>query len=58
MQWHIHWDYRWCAFLLQVPRELSAPFQTIGYAALIYGFWPRFLACGWSALSPAWAAWR
>lgn len=23
-----------------VPRELSAPFQTIGYAALIYGFWP------------------
>ncbi len=39
-QWHIHWDYRWCAFLLQVPRELSAPFQTIGYAALIYGFWP------------------
>lgn len=41
MQWHLHWDYRWCAFLLQVPRELSAPFQTIGYAALIYGFWPQ-----------------
>ena len=41
VQWHIHWDYRWCAFLLQVPRELSAPFQTIGYAALIYGFWPQ-----------------
>ena len=39
MQWHLQWDYRWCAFLLQVPRELSAPFQTIGYAALIYGFW-------------------
>mgnify|MGYP002239326032 CR=1 FL=1 len=41
MQWHLHWNYRWCAFLLQVPRELSAPFQTIGYAALIYGFWPQ-----------------
>lgn len=40
-QWSLHWDYRWCAFLLQVPRELSAPFQTIGYAALIYGFWPQ-----------------
>ena len=41
MQWHLQWDYRWCAFLLQVPRELSAPFQTIGYAPLIYGFWPQ-----------------
>lgn len=40
-QWHLQWDYRWCAFLLQVPRELSAPFQTIGYAALAYGFWPQ-----------------
>lgn len=40
-QWHLHWDYRWCAFLLQVPRELGAPFQTIGYAALIYGYWPQ-----------------
>ena len=41
VQWHLQWDYRGCAFLLQVPRELSAPFQTIGYAALIYGFWPQ-----------------
>ena len=40
-QWYLHWDYRWCAFLLQAPRELSAPLQTIGYAALIYGFWPQ-----------------
>lgn len=39
-QWMLHWDYRWCAFLLQAPRELSAPLQTIGYASLIYGFWP------------------
>ncbi|MRS90910.1 DUF418 domain-containing protein [Enterobacteriaceae bacterium RIT714] len=38
-QWRLDWDYRWCAFLLQAPRELSAPFQTIGYASLIYGFW-------------------
>lgn len=41
MQWHLDWNYRWCAFLLQVPRELGAPSQTIGYAALIYGFWPQ-----------------
>ncbi|MEG7492928.1 DUF418 domain-containing protein YeiB [Enterobacter hormaechei] len=41
MQWHLQWDYRWCAFLLQVPRELSAPFQTIGCAALIDGFCPQ-----------------
>ncbi|SNY63628.1 DUF418 domain-containing protein YeiB [Enterobacter sp. CC120223-11] len=40
-QWHFAWSYRWCAFLLQAPRELSAPFQTIGYAALAYGFWPQ-----------------
>jgi len=40
-QWMLDWDYRWCAFLLQAPRELGAPFQTIGYAALIYGFWPQ-----------------
>lgn len=40
-QWYVNWDYRWCAFLLQAPRELSAPFQTIGYAALMYGFWPQ-----------------
>lgn len=40
-QWYVNWDYRWCAFLLQAPREISAPFQTIGYAALIYGFWPQ-----------------
>lgn len=43
-QWHFDWSYRWCAFLLQAPRELSAPFQTIGYAALAYGFWPQICA--------------
>ncbi len=39
-QWQLGWDYRWCAFLLQAPRELSAPLQTLGYAALAYGYWP------------------
>lgn len=39
-QWWLHWDYRWCAFLLQAPRDISAPFQTIGYAALAFGYWP------------------
>lgn len=39
-QWHVEWNYRWCAFLLQAPRELSAPFQAIGYAALAFGYWP------------------
>ncbi|MRS14969.1 DUF418 domain-containing protein [Enterobacteriaceae bacterium RIT691] len=43
-QWQLAWGYRWCAFLLQAPRELSAPFQTIGYAALAYGFWPQICA--------------
>ncbi|WP_213133869.1 DUF418 domain-containing protein YeiB [Citrobacter sp. FP75] len=41
LQWHLDWAYRWCAFLLQAPRELSAPFQTVGYAALMFGFWPQ-----------------
>lgn len=43
-QWHLDWSYRWCAFLLQAPRELGAPLQTIGYAALAYGFWPQICA--------------
>lgn len=40
-QWQVGWDYRWCAFLLQAPRELSAPVQTLGYAALAWGYWPQ-----------------
>ncbi|MBK4714158.1 MULTISPECIES: DUF418 domain-containing protein YeiB [Tenebrionibacter/Tenebrionicola group] len=39
-QWWLQWDYRWCAFLLQAPREVSAPFQATGYAALAFGYWP------------------
>lgn len=27
--------------LTSMPRELSAPFQAIGYASLFYGFWPQ-----------------
>lgn len=40
-QWYLAWYYRWCAFLLQAPRELSAPLQAIGYAALAWGYWPQ-----------------
>lgn len=40
-QWQLDWTWRWCGFLLQAPRELSAPFQTLGYAALMFGFWPQ-----------------
>ncbi|MCH9362852.1 DUF418 family protein [Klebsiella pneumoniae] len=40
-QWYLAWDYRWCALLLQAPRELSAPLQAIGYAALAWGYWPQ-----------------
>ncbi|STW28424.1 inner membrane protein [Klebsiella michiganensis] len=40
-QWHLGWDYRWCAFLLQARGSWGAPLQTIGYAALAWGFWPQ-----------------
>ncbi|QRG80573.1 DUF418 domain-containing protein YeiB [Citrobacter sp. R56] len=40
-QWQLDWAWRWCGFLLQAPRELSAPFQTLGYTALMFGFWPQ-----------------
>ncbi|WP_367165321.1 DUF418 domain-containing protein YeiB [Kosakonia cowanii] len=43
-QWQLGWSYRWCAFFLQAPRELSAPVQAIGYAALACGFWPQICA--------------
>ncbi|EDY2280645.1 DUF418 domain-containing protein [Salmonella enterica] len=45
LQWRLDWAYRWCAFLLQAPRELSAPLQTLGYAALMFGFWPQLSRC-------------
>lgn len=43
-QWQLGWSYRWCAFFLQAPRELSAPVQAIGYAALAWGFCPQICA--------------
>lgn len=39
-QWHLAWEYRWSGLLLQLPRDISAPIQAIGYLALCYGFWP------------------
>ncbi|WP_342324403.1 DUF418 domain-containing protein YeiB [Kosakonia sp. BYX6] len=48
-QWQLGWSYRWCAFILQAPRELSAPMQAIGYAALAWGFWPQI--CGFKLVN-------
>lgn len=39
-QWQVHWAQRWTSFYLQVPRDLAAPFISLGYAALCLGFWP------------------
>ncbi|WP_039058697.1 DUF418 domain-containing protein YeiB [Enterobacter sp. Bisph1] len=44
-QWQLGWSFRWCAFFLQAPRELGAPLQAVGYAALAWGFWPQI--CGY-----------
>jgi len=52
MQWQLGWDYRWSGFLLQAPREVGAALQSIGYLALLYGFWPtlsRWRIAGWLA---------
>ncbi|KAA9001044.1 DUF418 family protein [Affinibrenneria salicis] len=49
-QWLLDWEYRWCALLLQFPRELSAPLQAIGYLALCYAFWPRLCRWRWVRL--------
>lgn len=40
LQWHVAWEYRWSGLLLQVPRDIAAPVQAIGYLALCYGYWP------------------
>lgn len=47
VQWQLGWVYRWCGLLLQAPRELSAPFQAIGYAALILGYWSQLSRFRW-----------
>ncbi|PWC17365.1 DUF418 domain-containing protein YeiB [Brenneria corticis] len=44
-QWLVQWEYRWSGLLLQIPRELSAILQAVGYLALCYGFWPTL--CRW-----------
>ncbi|MGK3116100.1 DUF418 domain-containing protein YeiB [Candidatus Pantoea formicae] len=41
-QWLVGWEFRWSAFLLQLPRDLASPFISLGYAALCFGFWPHF----------------
>jgi len=46
-QWQLEWAYRWSGLLLQAPRELSAPFQALGYTALILGFWKSLADCRW-----------
>ncbi|MFE4110413.1 DUF418 domain-containing protein YeiB [Kosakonia sp. YIM B13611] len=48
-QWQLGWSYRWCAFFLQAPRELGAPLQAVGYAALAWGFWPQI--CGFKLVN-------
>ncbi|MFC0141993.1 DUF418 domain-containing protein YeiB [Erwinia mallotivora] len=40
LQWASGWDFRWSGFFLQLPRELAAPLQALGYAALCFGWWP------------------
>jgi len=40
-QWLLHWEFRWTAFYLQVPRDLASPFISLGYAALCLGFWTQ-----------------
>jgi len=40
LQWCTGWDFRWSGFFLQIPREISAPLQSLGYAALIFAYWP------------------
>lgn len=40
LQWAADWAFYPTAFYLQLPREISAPLQAIGYAALCFGFWP------------------
>lgn len=45
--WYTGWDYRWSGFYLQVPREIGALMQAIGYLALCYGLWPVLVKQRW-----------
>lgn len=39
-QWASGWTFYPAGFFLQLPREISAPLQAVGYAALCFGYWP------------------
>lgn len=45
LQWRTGWDFRWSGFFLQVPREIGAPLQALGYAALCFAYWHRLQSC-------------
>ena len=45
LQWLTGWDFRWSGFFLQIPREISAPLQALGYAALMFAYWPWLQKC-------------
>ena len=47
MAWHTGWNYRWSGFFLQVPREIGALVQAVGYLALCYGLWPKLVSQRW-----------
>lgn len=40
-QWQLGWAFRWCGFFLQLPRDLSSPLLSLGYAAICFGWWPQ-----------------
>ncbi|MTH47927.1 DUF418 domain-containing protein YeiB [Intestinirhabdus alba] len=40
-QWHLGWRFFWGTWPLHIPFQLAALLQAIGYAALIFGYWPQ-----------------
>lgn len=45
LQWYWQWDYVKIGIWLDALRELGAPIQSLGYLALLYGFWQ--ILSGW-----------
>lgn len=39
LQIHLQWAWPWAPFFLQIPRDLGAPLQGLGYVALLYSAW-------------------
>lgn len=37
-QWWLDWDFIWGSYYLQIPKDLSASLQGLGYIALWYGY--------------------